>query len=147
MPCGYADVCLRPLGAGLPDEVPRRVIGWPALAVRVWLASPPESQANALQRAVLRLYRAGVRDRERIREWTGLPPELLTAIADDVASLGWADGGGRLSDEGRAVLDGGHPAGATLRELGWGFVCGLTRQVLPVVVTGDLPPPPGDSEW
>ncbi len=111
----------------------RQHLLWPVWAWRVVMPEPREQGLNILQRVVLRLHIAGVRQYEKTGELLELEPELVAFVAGELAQMGLlADGA--VTTRGRRFLEEAELDVGDMR-VGWVFQDTWTGHLLPRVVT------------
>lgn len=107
----------------------RRDVLWPVYGWNVVTPTSRTHRLNLLQRAVLRLQRAGVREYGRAADLLCLHGDLIALVADELMDLGALDSNG-VTEHGIALLD-EHDIVYGQVQTGWVFQDTWTGMLLP----------------
>jgi hypothetical protein len=115
-------------------------LAWPVFAWRVVVPDVFQAKITPLERAVLRLARAGVFTSEQMAALLDMPPGLVKSVQNTCADLEYLDNGFRLAEAGEKALAGMDlPELSVGRTAGWIFRDTLTGDVMPMFYDGSLP--------
>jgi hypothetical protein len=112
----------------------RQHLLWPVWAWRVVTPEPRDQRLNILQRVVLRLHIAGVRQYEKAGKLLELESELVAFVAGELAQMGLLEDGA-VTVRGRRFLEEAELDVGDMR-VGWVFQDTRTGRLLPRFVTG-----------
>lgn len=116
----------------------RRWLLWPVFAYRVMLPGRTNPPFNIIQRGVLEMCRAGVRDLEGISNRLALPIDLVRFVIEQLRSMDVLDDMGSPTPRALRLLDeSNEPSG--VEESGYVFVDGHSLRLWPRVHRGSLP--------
>ena len=116
----------------------RRWVLWPAFAYRVMLPGSTTPPFNIIQRGVLEMCRAGVRNLDGISNRLALPVDLVRFVVEQLRGMDSLDGMDMPTPRAIRLLDdGGEPS--EVEESGYVFVDGHSLRLWPRVHRGSLP--------
>lgn len=115
-----------------------RWVLWPAFAYRVMFSSRTNPPFNIIQRGVLEMCRAGVRDLEGISSRLALPVDLVRFVVEQLRGMDALDVEEMPTPRAIRLLDeGGEPS--EVEESGYVFIDGHSLRLWPRVHRGSLP--------
>lgn len=116
----------------------RRWILWPAFAYRVMLPGPSNPPFNIIQRGILEMCRAGVRDIESITKQLALPLDLVRFVIEQLYGMGVLDDMDSPTPRALRLLEESNDP-SEVEESGYVFVDGHSLRLWPRVHRGSLP--------
>jgi len=116
----------------------RRWILWPAFAYRVMLPGRANPPFNIIQRGVIEMCRAGVRDLEGISNRLALPVDLVRFVIEQLRGMYVLDDVGAPTPRALRLLDESREP-SEVEESGYVFVDGHSLRLWPRVHRGSLP--------